>query len=175
MGSRRAGRTGYRAGAPVPGWTGARRDGRTALPRPGQGHPESLGCSREPHRPPRTDRSRTPGACPRAVRAQPCTALRGIHVARGLRVGARALLRRLVVVPGPGGSAPPPSLVGGVAGGGVFVNPSGDGVRFARHVGPLDDYFAPYEPERLMVGARHSYELAANWKRMAGNYQEGEN
>jgi len=53
-----------------------------------------------------------------------------------------------------------------------FVNPSGDGVRFDRHVGHLDDYFAPYEPERLIVGARHSYELAANWKLIAENYQE---
>src|SRR6266508_508734 len=53
-----------------------------------------------------------------------------------------------------------------------FVNPSGDGVGFERHVGHLDDYFAPYEPERLMVGVRHSYELAANWKLIAENYQK---
>ena len=30
----------------------------------------------------------------------------------------------------------------------------------------------PYEPERLVVGATHRYEIAANWKLVVENYQE---
>ena len=53
-----------------------------------------------------------------------------------------------------------------------FVNASGDALPFERHVGYIDAYLAPYEPERLVVGARHTYELAANWKLIDENYQE---
>lgn len=54
----------------------------------------------------------------------------------------------------------------------AFVNVSGDGITFEDHIGYLDEYLSPYEPERLVVGARHSYELKANWKLIAENYQE---
>jgi Rieske 2Fe-2S family protein len=45
--------------------------------------------------------------------------------------------------------------------------------------GPVDGFFAgverivaPYEPERLVAGATHHYEVEANWKVVAENYQE---
>ena len=38
--------------------------------------------------------------------------------------------------------------------------------------GNLWDLLAPWEPERLVVGARHSYEVAANWKLIHENFQE---
>jgi Rieske 2Fe-2S family protein len=53
-----------------------------------------------------------------------------------------------------------------------FGNVSGDATPFERHVGYIDEYLAPYEPERLVVGAHHTYELAANWKLINENYQE---
>src|SRR2546428_6914734 len=53
-----------------------------------------------------------------------------------------------------------------------FRNASEDAVAFDRHLGYLDEYLAPYEPERLVVGARHEYEIAANWKLVAENYCE---
>lgn len=53
-----------------------------------------------------------------------------------------------------------------------FVNVSGDAVPFETHVGRLDDKIARYEPERLVVGARHTYEVVANWKIVNENYQE---
>jgi glycine betaine catabolism A len=36
----------------------------------------------------------------------------------------------------------------------------------------LDDLVAPYEPERLVVAARHAYDAAANWKILTENYHE---
>ena len=36
----------------------------------------------------------------------------------------------------------------------------------------LDELVAPYEPERLVVAARHTYETTANWKILAENYHE---
>jgi glycine betaine catabolism A len=54
----------------------------------------------------------------------------------------------------------------------VMVNVDGS-------AGSVDDFLAgieplvtPYEPERLVVGATHQYEVAANWKVVAENYQE---
>ncbi len=38
--------------------------------------------------------------------------------------------------------------------------------------GNLWEHLAPYEPERLRVAARHSYEVAANWKLIHENFQE---
>jgi glycine betaine catabolism A len=54
----------------------------------------------------------------------------------------------------------------------VFVNASGGARPFASHIGALDVYVAPYRPERLVVKARHRYEVAANWKIIAENYHE---
>ncbi|MET0896373.1 MAG: aromatic ring-hydroxylating dioxygenase subunit alpha [Mycobacterium sp.] len=54
----------------------------------------------------------------------------------------------------------------------LFVDPSGQDVDFTDHVAGLEDVVAPYRPEELTVVARHSYELATNWKVIAENYQE---
>jgi len=53
-----------------------------------------------------------------------------------------------------------------------FVRASADGVDFDEQFGNLGGHLAPYEPERLVVAARHSYEVAANWKLVHENYQE---
>ncbi|MEX0989431.1 MAG: RHO alpha subunit C-terminal catalytic domain-containing protein [Actinomycetota bacterium] len=57
-------------------------------------------------------------------------------------------------------------------GGWAFVNRSGDALPFEEHFGNVMEHLGPYEPERLVVGARHSYEVAANWKLIHENYQE---
>jgi glycine betaine catabolism A len=36
----------------------------------------------------------------------------------------------------------------------------------------LDEIVAPYEPERLVTAARHTYDAAANWKILTENYHE---
>jgi phenylpropionate dioxygenase-like ring-hydroxylating dioxygenase large terminal subunit len=54
----------------------------------------------------------------------------------------------------------------------VFVNASGTARPFAEHIGALAAHVDPYRPERLVVKARHSYEVAANWKVIAENYHE---
>jgi len=54
----------------------------------------------------------------------------------------------------------------------LFVDPSGTDVEFNAHVAGMEDVIAPYRPEDLTVVARHSYELATNWKVIAENYQE---
>jgi Rieske 2Fe-2S family protein len=54
----------------------------------------------------------------------------------------------------------------------VFVNASGDGPELVEVVGNLDELIAPWEPERLFVGASHTYEIAANWKTITENYHE---
>jgi len=54
----------------------------------------------------------------------------------------------------------------------IFVDPSGASGEFADHVAGADDIVAPYLPEQLSVVARHTYELACNWKVIAENYQE---
>jgi Rieske 2Fe-2S family protein len=41
----------------------------------------------------------------------------------------------------------------------VFVNPSGNAGPFEDHVGGFDALVAPYEPERLVIGATHQYRL----------------
>ncbi len=45
-------------------------------------------------------------------------------------------------------------------------------VPFAQHVGELEDIVAPYRPEDLVLGERHTYEIAANWKVVVENYHE---
>ena len=54
----------------------------------------------------------------------------------------------------------------------LFVDPSGEDADFATHVAGLDEVVGPYRPEDLTIVARHSYELATNWKVIAENYQE---
>ena len=59
-----------------------------------------------------------------------------------------------------------------VWGGWLFVNVSGDAPALAEHLGALPEQLANWECERLVVGATHSYELAANWKIAVENYNE---
>jgi Rieske 2Fe-2S family protein len=54
----------------------------------------------------------------------------------------------------------------------VFVNASGDAPSFDSHIANLEDFVAPYEPERLVRGARHDYVIGANWKIITENYHE---
>jgi Rieske 2Fe-2S family protein len=54
----------------------------------------------------------------------------------------------------------------------LFVDPSGTSGEFADHVAGTEDIVGPYCPEELTIVARHSYELACNWKVIAENYQE---
>jgi glycine betaine catabolism A len=54
----------------------------------------------------------------------------------------------------------------------VFVNPSDTGPSLAETVGNLDELVAPWEPERLFVGAQHDYVIRANWKTITENYHE---
>ncbi len=53
-----------------------------------------------------------------------------------------------------------------------FVNASGDAPPFREHVGNLEELIYNYDCERLVVGARHDYEIRANWKILAENYHE---
>ncbi len=57
-------------------------------------------------------------------------------------------------------------------GGFVFVNVSGDAPPLRDYLGTLPALMQPYEPERLFVGASHSYDIAANWKVVVENYHE---
>ena len=54
----------------------------------------------------------------------------------------------------------------------AFVRAVADGVGFKEQFGNLADHLAPYEPERLVPAARHTYEVRANWKLLHENYQE---
>ena len=54
----------------------------------------------------------------------------------------------------------------------LFVNATGDAGSLADHVGALAGLVAPYAPERLVVAARHTYDVAANWKVIVENYHE---
>ncbi|MGI8434396.1 MAG: aromatic ring-hydroxylating oxygenase subunit alpha, partial [Nocardioidaceae bacterium] len=45
-------------------------------------------------------------------------------------------------------------------------------VPFIDHVGELENIVGPYAPESLVLGDRHSYQVAANWKVVAENYHE---
>jgi glycine betaine catabolism A len=57
-------------------------------------------------------------------------------------------------------------------GGWVFVRDDPVGIDPDEQFGNLWHHLAPWEPERLVVAARHSYEIAANWKLIHENYQE---
>jgi Rieske 2Fe-2S family protein len=54
----------------------------------------------------------------------------------------------------------------------LFADPSGEDADFTDHVAGLEEVVGPYRPEDLTIVARHSYELATNWKVIAENYQE---
>jgi Rieske 2Fe-2S family protein len=54
----------------------------------------------------------------------------------------------------------------------VFVAASGHASPLRDHLAGLDPLVAPYEPERLRVGADHDYVVEANWKVVIENYQE---
>ena len=54
----------------------------------------------------------------------------------------------------------------------LFVNATGDAPPFEQHLGALDELVAPYAPETLVLRARHTYEIAANWKLVSENYHE---
>jgi Rieske 2Fe-2S family protein len=54
----------------------------------------------------------------------------------------------------------------------IFVNVDGSAPPIGRYLAGLDEVLTPYEMDRLVVAASHSYELAANWKLAVENYQE---
>jgi len=54
----------------------------------------------------------------------------------------------------------------------LFVNATATAMPFDRYVGAMDELVAPYRPQDLVLGARHSYEVAANWKIVVENYHE---
>jgi Rieske 2Fe-2S family protein len=55
----------------------------------------------------------------------------------------------------------------------VFVDASGGRAgSLVEALAKLDELVAPYEPERLVTVAKHSYDSAANWKILTENYHE---
>ena len=54
----------------------------------------------------------------------------------------------------------------------IFVDGSGTAAPMQPALAELDDLVAPYEPERLAIAGRHSYDAAANWKILTENYHE---
>lgn len=54
----------------------------------------------------------------------------------------------------------------------VFVDGSGEAPALGGHLAGLEEVFAPYEPERLVVAGRHEYVVQANWKIVTENYHE---
>jgi hypothetical protein len=54
----------------------------------------------------------------------------------------------------------------------VFVNATGRAPAFERYAGAMAGIVAPYRAEDLTVGARHTYDVAANWKIIVENYHE---
>jgi Rieske 2Fe-2S family protein len=54
----------------------------------------------------------------------------------------------------------------------LFVDHGGADREFSDHVAGCEEIVGPYRPEDLTIVARHSYELATNWKVIAENYQE---
>jgi glycine betaine catabolism A len=54
----------------------------------------------------------------------------------------------------------------------LLVNAAGGAPPVADHVGGLDALLRPYRCAELRLQARHDYEVAANWKVIAENYQE---
>ena len=54
----------------------------------------------------------------------------------------------------------------------LFLNASADAQPFAEWIGNAGIGVDDYAPERLVLGARHEYELRANWKIVVDNYNE---
>ncbi|MBA3605914.1 MAG: aromatic ring-hydroxylating dioxygenase subunit alpha [Acidimicrobiia bacterium] len=54
----------------------------------------------------------------------------------------------------------------------VMVNADGTAAPRAEFLAGLEPRVDGYEPQRLIVGATHSYEVAANWKLIVENYHE---
>ena len=54
----------------------------------------------------------------------------------------------------------------------LFLNASGDAQPFAEWIGNAGIGVDDYAPETLILGARHEYELQANWKIVVENYNE---
>jgi Rieske 2Fe-2S family protein len=54
----------------------------------------------------------------------------------------------------------------------IFVDSSGTAPPLADALADLEPLVAPYEPERLVIGGRHSYDAASNWKILSENYHE---
>ena len=54
----------------------------------------------------------------------------------------------------------------------VLVNVDGDAPPVGEFLAGIEEVVERYEPERLVVAATHRYEIAANWKVVAENYQE---
>jgi phenylpropionate dioxygenase-like ring-hydroxylating dioxygenase large terminal subunit len=51
----------------------------------------------------------------------------------------------------------------------VFANAGGEAPPFEEHAGNLEESIRNYGCGELVVGARHDYEIAANWKILAEN------
>lgn len=54
----------------------------------------------------------------------------------------------------------------------LFLDPTGTAAPVVDTYGNLAETLRQYEPERLVRGERHSYEVAANWKLIVENYHE---
>ena len=54
----------------------------------------------------------------------------------------------------------------------VFIDASVSGEPLHDRLATLQALVAPYEPDRLKVGGRHTYDARANWKILTENYQE---
>ena len=55
----------------------------------------------------------------------------------------------------------------------MFVDSSGGQAgALADTLASLEDLVKPYEPERLVIAGRHTYDIAANWKILSENYHE---
>ena len=54
----------------------------------------------------------------------------------------------------------------------IMVNADGGAEPVGSFLRGIEPHVADHEPERLIVGATHRYELAANWKLVIENYQE---
>jgi glycine betaine catabolism A len=54
----------------------------------------------------------------------------------------------------------------------IFVDGSGAAAPMGAALAELDELVAPYEPERLVIAGRHSYDAASNWKILTENYHE---
>jgi glycine betaine catabolism A len=57
-------------------------------------------------------------------------------------------------------------------GGWIFVNLSGVAEPLEEHLGTVTSLMEAYEPERLILGETHSYDVDANWKIVIENYHE---